>query len=299
MTLIELMIAMLIGLIILGGAISMFITNKRIYRDVTELGELQENGRFVLDLMVRDIRMAGYAGCSNSVASVTDHISTNSSDLASFTDANAIVGTEGSTDSVTIRYLDPIYDQSTVTALTADMTSGSSDPVSVNQIDDLATGQQVAISDCNGADIFKLTGVDSTNKTLTHTVALSRAYSTGADIDRFVTHKYYISNDSDGVPSLYWTNENGNTVLVHGVDSMQLLYSTGTSSSYVDANSVADWTKVVNVKLALLLRSQKQNFNHQADTKTYDLLGTSVGPFNDHYRRRLFSSTVQIRNRSQ
>ena len=62
-TLIELMIAMLIGLFVIGGMISLFSTTQQTYRQQEGLWRVQENGRFALELLSRDIREAGYFGC--------------------------------------------------------------------------------------------------------------------------------------------------------------------------------------------------------------------------------------------
>jgi len=62
-TLIELMIAMLIGLFVIGGMISLFSTTQQTYRQQEGLWRVQENGRFAIDIFTRDIREAGYFGC--------------------------------------------------------------------------------------------------------------------------------------------------------------------------------------------------------------------------------------------
>ena len=65
LTLVELMIAMLLGLFLLGGLLQIFISSKQTNRMQEGLSRLQENGRFAMDFMTRDIRLAGFMGCSN------------------------------------------------------------------------------------------------------------------------------------------------------------------------------------------------------------------------------------------
>ena len=62
-SLIEIMIALLIGTFLLGGVLQIFIGSKQTYRMQENLSRLQENGRLALDLIGRDIRMTGYWGC--------------------------------------------------------------------------------------------------------------------------------------------------------------------------------------------------------------------------------------------
>lgn len=86
---------------------------------------------------------------------------------------------------------------------------------------------------------------------------------------------------------------------------MQILYGEDTTNdaiadTYVNAATVGstNWNNVVSVRLALLVNGVDQNFTGNQDTNTYNLLGTTVGPFNDYRRRKVFSNTVQVRNRS-
>ena len=63
MTLLEIMIAMLIGLFLLGGVLQIFINSNRSYRMQDNLSRMQENGRFAMEFISRDLRMADYRAC--------------------------------------------------------------------------------------------------------------------------------------------------------------------------------------------------------------------------------------------
>lgn len=63
LTLVELMIAMLLGLIIIGAVGSVFIANRQSYRLTENLGRIQENARIGFELMAREIREAGGTPC--------------------------------------------------------------------------------------------------------------------------------------------------------------------------------------------------------------------------------------------
>lgn len=65
LTLVELMIAMLLGLFLLGGLLQIFISSRHTSTMQEGLSRLQENGRFAIDFLARDIRLAGYKGCSS------------------------------------------------------------------------------------------------------------------------------------------------------------------------------------------------------------------------------------------
>lgn len=59
-TLVELIIAMAIGLIILGALYSVFTMQNRTLSIQEQMTEMQQNARIGMEIMLRDIRMAGY-----------------------------------------------------------------------------------------------------------------------------------------------------------------------------------------------------------------------------------------------
>jgi len=62
-SLVELMVAVTIGLIILVSVSAIFITSKKSYSVQDRLARLQENARFAMQYIMKDVRMAGYYGC--------------------------------------------------------------------------------------------------------------------------------------------------------------------------------------------------------------------------------------------
>ncbi|HCO43737.1 MAG TPA: prepilin-type cleavage/methylation domain-containing protein [Gammaproteobacteria bacterium] len=68
--LVELMIALLLGLMVIGGVTSVFLSNKQSYRSNTALSQVQEGSRIAFELLARDIRQAGLTGCGNNRVAV-------------------------------------------------------------------------------------------------------------------------------------------------------------------------------------------------------------------------------------
>ena len=64
-TLIELMVAMLLGLIVIAGVVSVFLAGQQSYRTNVALGDIQDGSRIAFEMMARDIRGAGFTGCTN------------------------------------------------------------------------------------------------------------------------------------------------------------------------------------------------------------------------------------------
>ncbi len=65
MTLVELMIALMLGLLVVGSASAIFLSNRQTYRATEGLGRVQENGRMAFELLSRDLREAGGNPCGN------------------------------------------------------------------------------------------------------------------------------------------------------------------------------------------------------------------------------------------
>lgn len=183
MSLVELMIAVLLGLILTAGAINIFLTNKATYRVENAVSRMQENGRFIIERMSKDIRMAGYSGCVSRGTIIPNVISDNPPlyDISS----EPITGSESTGDntwnpaldtSITSLARPPSGDADTVTTdfVTSDTLSvvrGSECAVTMSSYDDATNtfeifqsptcnfnqNQNVMVTDCASADIFKIT----------------------------------------------------------------------------------------------------------------------------------------------
>ncbi|MEQ8938150.1 MAG: PilW family protein [Gammaproteobacteria bacterium] len=300
MSMVELMIAMVIGVILLGGAATMFMTNKRIYKEQAEMGLLQENARFALDLLADNIRMAGYVGCHDDFDNITNHLTTPG--MNDFTDF--IDGTQGANDSITIRYFQPFG-----VTTTADMGAPDSD-IAINDGQGINENDVLAITDCANADIFLNTHDDTPGDMLIKheqdaagntSDNLSKSYPTGSMINRVISRRYFIQDSSNGTgPALWWQHAGGSEELIEGVEKMEILFGEDTTgngrpNSFANAGAITDWRDVVAVQVALLMRTVEE-YGTIVDERQYDLLGTTYNPVDDRRRRRVFTTTIQIRN---
>lgn len=68
MTLVELMVALVLGLFLVGGIVQVFIGNRVTFAFTDGLSRMQEGARFSLDHISYNARMAGYRGCLSDVA---------------------------------------------------------------------------------------------------------------------------------------------------------------------------------------------------------------------------------------
>lgn len=67
MTLVELMVAMTIGLFITGGVISLFVGNNQAFRSSEAVAVVQENGRYAIEYLAQELRQSGVIGCQRTL----------------------------------------------------------------------------------------------------------------------------------------------------------------------------------------------------------------------------------------
>jgi type IV pilus assembly protein PilW len=323
---VELMVAMTIGLILIGGALSVLYSSKVTYSENERVGRLQESGRAAVELMLRDLRAGGFRGCSantlftNALGS-TDVLSNFAVPAQGFDYQSA--ATWSPTVSTTI--VPSPRDGSDIFAIrttllnsptfttNASMATATADlSVDRNGSDSVPTASTLMISDCSAAAVFSVSAF--TGGTSTATIAHSNTdlgipFPVGARVVPVDTVIYYIRDSAttrNGVtnPSLW--RKVGSAApqeLIEGVENMQILYGIDTDgdrlvNSYVkasDASVSANWNRVISVSIGLLIRSIEPN-SIMPDKQTYTVLDTTVGPFSDRYQRTLYTTTVTLRN---
>ncbi len=125
-TLIELMIALALGLLLSAAAIMMFVSNKETSMLQENFARLQENGRFAMNLIIQDIRNAGYSGCkaANIFNALDENLSNNPEDFM----GPAIYGYNAQDADPATWKSSSLVDGSEVTVSLATLTSGSVAP---------------------------------------------------------------------------------------------------------------------------------------------------------------------------
>lgn len=238
-TLIELMVAMVLGLIVIAGATSVFLASQRTYRTNQALSDVQENARIAFELMARDIRDAGLTGCNNNgrVANVLKNSPTGGGTAWWANWGNALVGFDSGQSDPAIGTSMPSRSSGTdsLELLGADdsgLSVASHDPTSaqfkLNETSsDLQPGDVVVVCDPDHAAIVQVTNYNSSNVTLVHntgegtpgncskglgypTVCTTNgnayAYGPNSQIAKLSAVDWYIGDNSAGGHSLYRVN---------------------------------------------------------------------------------------------
>lgn len=74
LSLVEIMITLAISSLLITGMVQVFSQSKASYQLQEGLGRMQENARFALDFLARDIRQAGYIGCKQDIDTLENRV---------------------------------------------------------------------------------------------------------------------------------------------------------------------------------------------------------------------------------
>lgn len=363
LSLIELMVALVLGLLLTAAVLQVYLATKRTFVTQDQLGQQQEGGRYALDHIARDLRMAGLFGCASrrmpgQPLPIRNHLADSAYpyDLTPGVRGYEAVGTAPGQ-----QYDLPATDPPAVSTgtgwaptLPARMLAGSAriiagsdvlvitgaSPLAVPLVDPYTSGAQIfvrtphdfgagdilLVTDCLQAQIFQATAVSAGGHNITGAAGGPFApgngapiatrgpigpFRAGAEVSALRSHAYYVGVGSDGTPTLFrerLAHRVGAAAarvereeLISGVESMQLLYGVDPGGNfraedYVTADAVSDWQQVRAVRIALLVRSPGE-FAPEADSTVYVLEGTRINPVDDRRQRRVFSTTVSLRNR--
>ena len=228
-TLVELMVAITIGLIILAVLSQVYVGSKRTYRSQEALSRLQENGRYAIDFLGRDLRVAGYMGCigpgaafNNIAKPITGWTPLNTTTSPPTLEGiigyeQASVPTSGfpvtpgevkaNTDVIEIQHFSATGAKVTVTSSSSPPPSTAEVKIAGNPLN-FQKYEILVVSDCSSADIFAATSVSSSSGTVTIPHAssnntspkTSKAYADNAEIMRLETSVYYISSATSLCP---------------------------------------------------------------------------------------------------
>lgn len=297
LSLVELMVAMLISLILLGGVLQVFLSSKDMYRTNTAVARAQESGRFATEFIAFDVRQAGYKGeCLSEPFNQLD-LSASKNGFTTdqknaYSTTPAIQGWDNSkpvffgsadttridTDSFIVKYAGD------GTEFEPNGTNGAGDG-NLNVIGETGaySGQIVLVANSTGCDIFQNTNnqnastfqTSGNNETPGNTKAgMSQPYNNKFTAYVLRSHTYFIRDNNGRPPSLYrqvLSPSPAAEELVEGIIEMQVTYGLDKNGDrqadeYVKAGTnnlvstgEGDWNKVVSARISVLAISPEIN----------------------------------------
>lgn len=314
-SLIELMIALVLGLLVTLAAIGMFLSNSRTYETTESLSRVQENARMAFELMARDIRESGGNPCSRNllVANVLGATGggtawwNNWANGVQGYENGALAGSLAGTDSIEIMSAS----SSGATVVAHNPTSATFDVVP--QTHGFLANDILVVCDFRQASVFQMSGPSAnpvTNGNVVHnsgsgtpgncskglgfaqpidcsTNGTEYTYGDNSIVVRLQAARWYVANNGRGGNSLFRQALRNNALaareeVVEGVEDMEITYLLPGGTDYVDSTAIpaARWREVGSVRLDITLSGRE-----------------NVGTDGSRINRRL-QHTVTLRNRN-
>jgi type IV pilus assembly protein PilW len=242
-SLVEIMVALTIGIFLLGGLGQIYLSNKQSYETAEGLSRMQENLRFAAEAVAQDIRMAGFMPCrqTDKVANTLNNPDTWWTDFFNYGiggyDGDHIDDDTGSDDhgsaGIPAGFSSHVASTDIVTILRGGESSytvvdhvPTSAQFKINTLHDLDKGDIVMVCDLTNAAILQITNSNSTNVTIVHNTGtgspgnrtkglgypvpdpvttIGTAYTFGPDshLVKFSPRAYFIGTNGSGGRSLY------------------------------------------------------------------------------------------------
>jgi type IV pilus assembly protein PilW len=327
-SLIELMIAITLGLLILAGMLTVFVNTSATRNEIDRANRQIENGRYAMELLREDIQLAGFYGEIDMAslpavpASLPDPCSTTLLERTLGGDAGILrFHVQGVNN-----YNPAAAPPDNLSCLTgANAVKPGTDVLVVRRVKTCTAGSVGCDPIIDGkpylqASFCAAPTTPPTSPVRTHTlmlrpspsefVHLLRDCTTASPLRPYVIYVYFVGRSDNVLKRAEFTGTAmGNvTSLVDGIENLQVDYGVDTSgdgnpdSFEASPAAVTAWSNAVTVRINLLARNPEASPDYKGSAleaaKTYNLgpSAGAVGPFSDGFRRHVYSSVVRIQN---
>ena len=256
-TLVELMVAMMLGLFLMTGVIQLFLGSSQTYSVVASQSQVQDTGRFSLYFLSRSVRHAGYWPSLESPITYEAHKVFPVDNAVIFGTNNSVNGS----DDIYVRML------------------GAEDET-------IKTCQGVVITETQVAiDRFYVEAASGTEN-VSSLFCSSTIYD--MDMNTLTINDPVSGTPAESVRALLSGVESMH--VLYGVGTRHEV------THYVNADNITDWRDVRAIKVALLSTSNDDTSSGIENGQTYTLLDESVVAGGDSRPRMVFQQTVSMRN---
>ncbi len=316
LTLIELMVAIVIGLILTAVVIQIFIGSQQTYRFQESLSRVQENGRYGVERISRDLRMVGYQACGGIEMPINDYRSDANGDADIFADGVRGYAADGphgydinpldDSEVLALGVMAPtdlVFESDSPPALST--THGRSDfdmcDVVFLQSRSCTFGKRFYSGAAGAADVVNTSGSGSDCSNSGLGPQTDWPDIGGATALHATEVVYYVGEGDQGEPALFMLTVGTDPVeLVEGVEGFHVRYGVDLGDApgadeYVLRGDVNNWEDVVSVRIHLLVRGAEDNVTDEPQTYSFPP-GTDVTA-GDRRLRQVFSATTALRNR--
>jgi type IV pilus assembly protein PilW len=333
-SLIELMLAMLIGTIIIGGVLSLFVSTRDTQRTSEDQLQLSGDARFAIETIAYDLRHTGYWGdidVNNAIVCRLGDPTCQAGDQLPVATGDCSNGWYADTANPIIA----TYDVSTfVTTCTSNGYMAGTDVLGLHLVDTNTVADDLLAADIVYMRSNTQAGGLFVGNTIPTTGSYEGLYDWAFDVSAsqqtfnraLKAHVYYVSTytdvPGDNMPSLRRTELKvgpvmDDQVLLSGVEDFHVQFGVDIwpagqtradefANTYVNADNIPldasgniMWSRVRTVKIWLLMRAERQDRDNITSAQTFTLGNNLPDTYNDGFRRFLVSSVVKLRNSAE
>ena len=316
-SLIEIMVSLVLGLVVLAMVLNVFINTKQNHVQNDRISDVLENGRFAIRQLATDLKSVGYMGGMYDMGLLVRDTSLS---IASADDCGTSSETNWTFDVTTYQHIQFI-NKTTASAANTQHKCISTSEIQADT-DVLVVKRAYTVDETNNASktdnsVYLRTDYSTGclwwyNSSSSTAPSGSNCPNAGYKDWRYMTHIYYIrkTNDAgDTIPTLCrktLTSASNAPVmadvcLAEGIEKFHVQFGIDTSAprdgipdKFLSAPSASDMERVTSAKIFVLVRANKEDPVF-TNTKTYSM-GNYSYPVNDKYYRRVYSTTVLLRN---
>ncbi|RZI43225.1 pilus assembly protein PilW [Herbaspirillum sp. HC18] len=306
MTLVELMVSMAIGMLVMLIATALLLSTKSGYVMQTDSAQMLDSGRYALDIIARSVRQGALSDWEAIGATA---VKTGAMDVGIFgMDARSL---KGSTEGVAAPVTKSINGSDVLAIRFSGSGKGEYGDGSVLNCAGFGVG--ASGSESRGWSIFYVAEDASGEPELYCKYRGEDSWSTQAiarGVESFQV-LYALDTDDDGVPNTFM-----NAAAIDTLDGTLALAGNSPSELAADMQKKSYWRKVVDVKVALLVRGA-QPIAGEKSTARYDLFGKAYSDLHASHdpgvmiqasnlpkavrnrARKVFSATIHLRQSQQ
>lgn len=305
LTLVELMVALVLGLVVVGAVTNLFLTNRQTYRTTENLARLQENLRFAFELMARDLREAGANACgAGTVANVLQGTPSSWNWQADSLRAYASCATTPAPAPGNCAAGSPALLINKASDSSGEVTVTDHDPetaatMKISRAGSLETDDILFVCKGDKAAIFQATNVNANSLTVVHQAGEGHLPGNktkcldfplkqnqcvtsfkGGTLVKLERILWYRGNNPRGGTSLYRKVGKDDAVeMIPDIDALDFAFLSTNGTAYQAIAAVSNWQRVSAVRVTVTSRSA-------------EAVGTDGQPL-----RRTHRFTVALRNR--
>lgn len=215
--LVELMVALLLAMLVLSIATTLYLSAQASFTHVNAMSEIQENSRLIAELLRLPIQMAGQIGCGK----LTEDFPIFNSTAYPLTTKNKILIKD---NEITVRSA-----SQEVNTLMKNMRSLR--VFYLSSVPKFSVGDVLIISDCQRADVFLVAEVEITHELqrLTAVQPLSKLYGAQSEVSKLEIKRFFVKDtgrkfsNGEAINALYVDDLQSHVnELVQGVNVMQV-----------------------------------------------------------------------------